>query len=279
MPDLNTLISAIRQLRGIPPDMNEIRANVKLNEAGSVMGSDRQAQQLRGRNPTLAAVNDMIESLNPINWMGGFGGTGAAFAPIRTAAQKQIVKAAYRVAPDLVKEAQDLPQMLKVDVGRLPGSEAGYSGVPSGYFRGSTGDLRIDPSVMRGQVPQNKLTQAFADAIAAISGGPAASLFKTGKTSDLGNLPQVAAHEMQHFVNKNKILPQLTQGNEGPASIAARISRALPGESGAGQVADLFKAGNKVAAIDEALAYLREASIRNPNDPLVQALRGEFLGK
>jgi hypothetical protein len=269
MPGLDQLIDIIKQLNGTAQPRPDLGGGSPYTFAGRVATGPEDPRALLARQPVEAPDGE------------GMGAVGkavatASFAPIVTKAQKKIVKAAYRASPDVVKEANELPQMLKVGVDRL---ELDPYSVPSGFYRGNTGQMAIDPSVMAGQVPQSKLAKAYADAIAHMRGIPAKSLYKTGKTSDLGNLPLVAAHEMQHHINKNRILPTLTAGPEGPASITNRISPALRAESGREQVNTLFRQGDKIAAVDEALAYLREAAIRNPNDPSVQALAAEFLTK
>ncbi len=273
--ELSNLFAAMKELVGSAPDEAEIKANMKLNEAGSVMGSKKQAQAALDRSPVLSTINELLGSLNPVENIGAPG--QAAFAPIRTAAQKKIVKGAYRVAPTVVEQVRDLPRKISVDAMRR-GETA--LGIPSGTYSPSGGSVGIDPSVMRGQVPQSKLAQAFADAMAQMSGQSASSMARTGKNAGLGNLPVTAAHEFQHVVNNEDIIPKLLASGRypKPTSILNPIAPVLS-RGGAEEVIGAFNAGDPMRAVDEALAYLREAAISNPNDPTVQALTREFLGR
>ncbi len=279
MADLNSLLTALKELVGPAPDEAEIKANMKLNEAGSVMGSKKQAQAALDRSPVLSTINELLGSLNPVENISGPGQAG--FAPIRTAAEKKIVKAMFKAAPENVDLINQLPQKLKV----LPERVALPAGVPSGWYHGPTKRLGVDPSVMAGKVPQDKLMQAFADALAQMQGGgmTGKQLVKTGAQTSLGNLPRVAGHEGQHFINDVKTLPEMSAKFAGtstrPSTIINKIAPVLPMDEGGSQVASLIAANNPSAALDEALAYLREASIRDPQSKQIQALVDELLPK
>lgn len=207
------------------------------------------------------------------------GASLAGFAPIVTKAQKKIAKAAFKAAPENIDLVNQIPQLLELAAERRVTPQ----GVPSGWFHGGSNKLGIDPAVMAGIVPQDPLAAAFAEALAQMQGIPAKALAKTGKTTSLGNLNRVAGHEVQHFVNKARTIPEMSARFSGtntrPSTLINKIAPALSHEDGGAQIAALLKANEPIAALDEALAYLREATIANPGNKAVQALAGEFLPK
>lgn len=207
----------------------------------------------------------------------GLGGAAimAGFAPIATKAQKKIVKAMFRASPEVVEEIRQLPQQLKIDQKRVI-SSSGQA--PSGAFRGSTNELTIDPSTMRGQIPQHPAFLSYIQQLAKAAGIPVQELLKTGKTMSAANLPRVAVHEGQHFLNKTKVIPKLAAtSKEGPHAVASRIVEVLPPEDGLEQVVNMFRQNDPMGGVDEALAYLRELSTQSRNNPQVKALVNEFL--
>ena len=68
-------------LFGRPTGMSP--ADVELNRAGSVMGSERTGERanVRQQGPALSALTDVLNFANPVNWMGGMAGGTAAHVP------------------------------------------------------------------------------------------------------------------------------------------------------------------------------------------------------
>jgi hypothetical protein len=280
--DLNQLVGLLKEVAfGRALGEYNDRADEELNRAGSVMGSAktnvRESEKRQG--PALTAVSRVVSAANPAEWMGTPG--QAAFGPIRTAAQKKIVKAAFRASPELVEEARAMPQVLNVNTGELEkvlsGAKSAGIGSPAGFYIPSKMSLYVNPSVMKGKPPTDPLTEAFAKAFGQMSGEKANSFIRTGKTASTGHLPTVAGHELQHFVNDKKLIPALAAANkEKPSAVINKIAPVLS-KDGVGQIEDLLKNNNVMGAVDEALAYLREEAIRRSSDPRVKALVEEYL--
>jgi len=136
--------------------LGESPADTALNRSGSIMGSAKTLprETAARQGPGLATLSDIINSANPINWMGGFGGSAAGVTPaLRTIGGKVFRDAAApTVAPwsevlkDLVKRGEPLNRR-----SMRPALRTG-SGVVVGDTAGGHGALweSISPAQQRG---------------------------------------------------------------------------------------------------------------------------------
>jgi hypothetical protein len=94
--------------------LGESPADAKLNQAGSVMGSQKtqQRESEARQGPALSTLSKGIEMANPINWMGGMGGSSAAIAPTGNKILQQLMQALYAKAPKLMDQVQDTGRMV-----------------------------------------------------------------------------------------------------------------------------------------------------------------------
>lgn len=85
-------------------------ADAQLNQAGSVMGSQKtqQRQSEARQGPAMSTLNQAVNFANPINWMGGMGGaSSAAIAPTGNKLMLQLLDALRKQAPKLMQQVDD----------------------------------------------------------------------------------------------------------------------------------------------------------------------------
>lgn len=262
MNPLEQLLKALSALgQGTPASLDsywrERNANQALNEQGSIMGSTKAVprKSAQAQGPALSAITQLMNSLNPMDWMGGFGGgSGAMLGPIRNQAQKRIVSSLAKNSPDLLKAVQAAPERISFDARPIWNNPTASGSMEGGQAIADKW-ITISPDVMRGRLPQ-AAQQAYPEY---------ANL--TGKDTMFANLPSVIGHEAQHAVNK-PLLSGLQPSSQ--EQFVMRIMDALKGKEGAEQIMlNLSGKGSPVTnayqGADEALAYLRQHQIaKNP---------------
>lgn len=82
---------------------------------GSIMGSaradPRAAQAAQG--PAMSTVRDLVNALNPINWMGGpAGASSAVMAPTANPELQQLIAQLTKIAPKLMERVQGVPERI-----------------------------------------------------------------------------------------------------------------------------------------------------------------------
>jgi hypothetical protein len=289
-----------------PPDLRgsiagEMRAQDILEKAGSVMARP-QKPEWRQQSPLLDTALTMIDKalsfdpwhqilnidpktqIDPIAAMGNVGGAeNAIFGPIRTAGQKQAVRALWRHNPGDVMAIEADPRTLTVtapkgnvlakaqqaeQTGWMPeGSAAVYD--PRGR------ELRVAPATMLGSHYKAPLDEQLSDLTKSLglelpeswtkprivskseSGGYIQGLEKGGTT----HLPESMGHEARHFLNRPKLYEQTDQ------EVADIFQKLAPYVSQHGRQAALEGAErnkNMGVALDEMLAYLSGKGTREP---------------
>jgi len=241
-------------------------ADAALNLEGSLMGSaraqPREAAQAQG--PLGATLNDVVNALNPINWMGGFGGaSGAVLGPIRTAAQKQAVQGLRRFDPALLEAVVKSPKQFNITV---PGAATDtLSGAMVAKAAPDTVDrllssLGLDIAENYGTHRQVNpvLSQVNIHPNTLRGRAPSGAIFGSEAVGINPNLPGTVGHEVLHGFNKQfaadlspdmqarllrTILPQLHP--EAKGAVASYMSE---GEGGLSR------------ALAESLSYLGEAA-------------------
>lgn len=263
--DFVDLLGRLRKVATPRPDLGETKPVSTF--AGRVVRGDEDIADVMARFPSaeLETGSTAIEAPALL----------ASLGPVRTAIQKKIVKAIHRASPELLEDVVKAPGLLQVGQGTLGEVSPKHSlQSASGFFipegpRG--GRLYVDPSVMRGKEPETLLEKAFRRAVP-----EKVAPQRTGQLTGAGNLPLTAAHEAQHFVNKDQLMRQVFGPYEELAKGATEIIDFIDPQ-GAKVVKNLMAAGENVAAADEAMAYLREAVVRNPEHPLIKQLADKFL--
>lgn len=249
-------------LFGAPTGENP--SDIQLNRLGSVMGSAKANPRANAnrQGPALATGDKLIQSLNPIDWMGGFGGggSGATLGPIRSQVQKQIIKSLAKNAPDLLDAIVKSPAKTTFQ-SKVPWSNPRASGMMEGGNLIPDKMITISPDVMRGKLP------------AAVTSERPGLAGITGKQDMFANTPGVIAHEAQHSVNRD-IFPGLMPDEL--YSIAKRtVNEGLDsgpkvplGAPGADQIITNTLDVGPYAGADEALAYLRQHQVAKTPDSL-----------
>lgn len=94
--------------------MGESPADAQLNQAGSVMGSQRtqQRESETRQGPLLSTVSKAVDFANPINWMGSMGGSAAAIAPTGNKMLQGLLEALRQRAPKLMQQVDDTGRMV-----------------------------------------------------------------------------------------------------------------------------------------------------------------------
>lgn len=227
---------------------NEILANMKLKQLGSIMAKDK-APKWRTDSPLLDTLLSTVEKVggigfDPLDPSGGHG-IGAVLGPIATRASKKLVSSLAKHAPELLEKIKALPQQVNFDIHpnvnhpTAAGTHQGGPGMPS-Y-------ISIDPNTARGRLPQGFINR---NNIPEITNA-------TGLTNVAAHLPAVVGHEAQHAINSqsmhrlgideyNKMIPPLADN--------------LRGKAGYQVMADNWKSQPSMAT-DEGLAYARQHQI------------------
>lgn len=231
-----------------------------------------------GNHPDLSPLVSDIVSTNPAS--------AGVLGPIRTPAQKQVVRAMWRADPEVVKAIQTDPRVLNINV---PGSGYGdplraakmaymWGEMPEGAAAtyNATRGMRVGPATLRGAAfdPAKVIPPpAFSPWAQPIKTTDRLVTQKGGMTS----LPEAAAHEGHHFLNEPRLY-----GEGGPtnADALAMYDRLSPYLARHAQKAALE--GGKLnadprVALDEALAYLSQASARAPGKEGSGSLLHELL--
>lgn len=244
--------------------------------------NDRVASALQdiqaGGHPDLSPLVSDIISTNPAS--------AGVLGPIRTQAQKQVVKAMWRADPEVVKAIQTDPRVLNINV---PGSGYGdplraakmaymWGEMPEGAaatYNASRG-IRVGPATLRGA--------AFdpAKVIMPPAYSPWANPIRTvdqlvTQKGGMTSLPEAAAHEGHHFLNEPRIYGEGGPTNEEALAMYDRLSPYLARHAQKAALEGGKLNADPRVALDEALAYLSQASARAPGKEGSGTLLHELL--
>ena len=181
----------------------------------------------------------------------------AALGPIRTAQQRQILRALNRAAPDLLEQLRQLPQRIDIEAG-IPPSERNIPGAFVVDPQGSSGRLFVNPEVLRGRVPD------------------VGRIPQRDPRSSVGNLPRIAAHEAQPAATEFELIPQVS--NRSARREARQILDVLmkAGVPDTDRPIQLYKLllhntrSKNVEALSEGLSFLREAEVGKGVSPAIR---------
>ncbi len=107
---LDNLMQALSTLgQGTSPaQQQEMQADATLNRQGSLMGSAKAEPRATAaaQGPTMSTISDLVNSLNPINWMGGPAGSSAVIAPTANKTLLGLLESLRGSAPKLMQRAE-----------------------------------------------------------------------------------------------------------------------------------------------------------------------------
>lgn len=263
---LMPLVQALHKALGIEGWSSEQSAaqNLANKPGGSIMANYSEPtpmSEFLKSNPLLATVLDVANLFKPSPLDAAGGASQATLGPIRTASQKQAVKAIFRHDPETLKAVVDDPRMLQI----LTPSAKGGPGAAQAFGLGPEslanygdsaslplGRIAVQPATLRGQAPG-------------------------GGVDPLANLPQVMGHEATHFLNS----PRLYKANIAPADVSNMYNQIVPfiGQhaQNAAVVGGINARDNRIA-LDEALAYLTGKGTRSESGGVGEVLANLLRG-
>lgn len=109
LDNLKQALSMIGQ--GTPPEQQrEMQADATLNRQGSLMGNAKAEPRSNAavQGPVMSTVRDLVNALNPIDWMGGPASTGssAVIAPTANKTLLGLLESLRGSAPKLMQRAE-----------------------------------------------------------------------------------------------------------------------------------------------------------------------------
>lgn len=94
---------------------DKVLAEMELNRQGSLMGSEKANQrEFEAGSPILATIQKAIDGLNPMNWMGGFGGSAATITNAAGRLGRNSIGRLMKLDRDYVKTLHALPEEFKI---------------------------------------------------------------------------------------------------------------------------------------------------------------------
>jgi hypothetical protein len=240
MADINQILSEILFGKAL----GESPADADLNQAGSVMGSQKtqQRESEARQGPLLSTISKGVEFANPINWMGGMGGaSSAAIAPTGNKMLQSLMQALYTKAPKLMDQVQDTGRMVYPYL--TPGNPA----------KSAVGTYQ--------------------------SLNPLAGQVQVSGMQSQDEMLKTLAHELRHFLTDPKLA---TKNPEHGLETAQQLGNMMPGiqkartsmYTGMGGDTATFKPNDKLTAYNESLSYLTEALLggNKGGDPALEAI-------
>lgn len=235
----------------------EYAAAQELDRQGSVMAQDQSQHPLGALGQT---VHDLMQALNPIDWMGGMGGASqAVIAPTNNKQLQGLYALAREVAPALMRRAERVPRTIHgyMRPGQNFESASGQKAV--GSFQNLDDTFRQGQmNIAADQSPFEGVSTLLHELTHFLSGPKVYGRTKIGPRGISATAPKKPEHALETAQQIGAMLPeQQSQIVHKYVKNASDMKLSDLAKTSTG--ADLRRAGDSRLALDEARSYLVEA--------------------